>query len=443
MSKATRQARRRRIANAIRKAPPEALAPPDTYAQAEIAAMLRAIGIALIEVQQPTPTVTARLQEIAARYTTEPVHVVVLPTVLMIQVGTVGYEVDETKQSSLQLDMTGRIDDIAMLAAAGAIAPSEAIDAIEAARVLKPRFGPIPTMFGYAITTVGFGMIINPTWASLPGYLFLGLVVGAITQLSRPFPSLSPILPTLSAAIVTILATWFVAATAHDGLLRVIAPALVASLPGISLTIGAMELASSQPISGASRLMYGIAQLALLIFGVGLGLEIAGEVYPQPPSAQMGTWSLYAAIVVVGSGLFVYLSAPRGSLFWLMAAIGVALIGQEFAERIMSVSHSGFIGAILSVPFSMLASRLKTAPPSAVMMLASFWALVPGALSFESLSQAVSGGNFGIAGLGSTAAAILSIALGTLVGWSVFHTIDGRLQWWWNHTPKPLGKPVG
>ena len=45
-------------------------------------------------------------------------RVVVLPTVLMIQVGTVGYEVDESKQSS-QLDMAGRIDDIAVLAEGG------------------------------------------------------------------------------------------------------------------------------------------------------------------------------------------------------------------------------------------------------------------------------------------------------------------------------------
>ena len=111
----------------------------------------------------------------------------------------------------------------------------------------------------------------------------------------------------------------------------------------------------------------------------------------------MGNWSLYAAIIVVGNRLYIYLSAPRGSLVWLMAAIGVALVGQEFAEKTMSVSHSGFVGAILSVPFSMLASRIKTSPPAAVMMLASFWALVPGALSFESLSQAVAGGNFGIA----------------------------------------------
>ena len=432
-----RLARRRRIFNAIRKTPPAPLAPPDTHDQVEVAAMLREIGIALVEVEQPTQLVEGRLVQIAAQYTSEPVRVVVLPTMLMIQVGTVGYGVDGSTHSSLQLDMAGRIDDIASLAAVGAITPADAIAAIEAARTLRPRFGPVATTVGYAVTTVGFGMVINPTWASLPGYLFLGLVVGAIVQLGRPFPGLNPMLPTLSATIVTILATWFVADTANDGLLRVIAPPLVATLPGMALTIGAMELAASQIISGASRLVYGMAQLALLVFGVALGVQVAGVVYPQTPSAQMGAWSLYVAIVVVGIGLYVYLSAPRGSLVWLIAAIAVALVGQELAGKLMSASHSGFVGAILVVPFAMLAARIKTAPPAVVMMLAAFWSLVPGALSFESVSQAASGGNVGVSSLAATGAAILSIALGTVVGWSVFHTIDGRLPW-----PKGLDQPT-
>ena len=47
--------RRRRIIDAMRKTPPAPLAPPDTYDPREIAAMLREIGIALVEVAQPTP----------------------------------------------------------------------------------------------------------------------------------------------------------------------------------------------------------------------------------------------------------------------------------------------------------------------------------------------------------------------------------------------------
>jgi uncharacterized membrane protein YjjB (DUF3815 family) len=151
----------------------------------------------------------------------------------------------------------------------------------------------------------------------------------------------------------------------------------------------------------------------------------------------MGAWSLYVAIVVVGIGLYVYLSAPRGSLLWLIAAIAVALVGQELAGKVMSAAHSGFVGAILVVPFAMLAARIKTAPPAVVMMLAAFWSLVPGALSFESVSQAASGGNVGVSSLGATGAAILSIALGTVVGWSVFHTIDSKLPW-----PKGLDQPT-
>ena len=431
MSGGSRRPRRGRIVNALRKMPPAALAPPDSYHPMEVAAMLREIGIALVEVAQPTPIVEARLQQIARMYTAEPVRVVALPTVLMIQIGDDGYQIEGSTHSSLQLDQAGRVDDIATLAEAGAISPSGAIAAVTQARNLRPRDGSTATVVGYAVTTVGFGMVINPTWSALPAYLFLGLVVGAIVAMSGPLPSLTPILPTVSALTVTLLAIWFVDATAHDGLLRVISPALVATLPGMSLTIGAMELASAQIVSGASRLIYGISQLALLIFGVAIGLRIAGyPSAPRNPSEQLGTWSLYVAIVVVSIGLYIYLSAPRGSLLWLMAAIGVVLLTQAGAAHFMAASYSGFVGAIVAVPFAMLAARIKTAPPPIVMMLAAFWSLVPGALSFEAVGQAAAGASGpGATSLGATGAAILSIALGTLVGWSIFHTIDSRLPW--------------
>ena len=425
-----RRSRRGRIFDAVRKHPPTALAPPNTYPPADVAAMLREIGVALSEVAQATPIVEGRLVRIAAKYTTETVRMVVMPTVLMIQIGRDAYEVDGSTHSSLQLDAAGRIDDIASLAEAGAITPTDAVAAIEAAREMPPRFGRFTTAIGYAITTLGFGIMINPTWATLPGYLFLGLVVGLIVSYGGRYPSLTPILPTLSALVVTLLATWFVAAAVNDGLLRVISPALVATLPGMALTTGALELADSQIISGSSRLIYGISQLALLVFGVTLGMHIAGsEITPQNPSAPMGPFSLYVSIVIVAIGLSIYLSAPPGSLFWLTAAIAVAVLGQKLAESVMSAANSGFVGAALAVLFAMFATRIKNAPPAVVMLLASFWSLVPGALSFMSVSQAATGNDANVASLGAAGAAIASIALGTLVGWSIFRTIDNRTPW--------------
>ena len=145
----------------------------------------------------------------------------------------------------------------------------------------------------------------------------------------------------------------------------------------------------------------------------------------------MGEWSLYVAIVVVSVGLYIYLSAPTGSLMWIMAAVAVATLAQSAASTVMSNSHAGFVGAFVAVPFALLASRVKTSPPGIVMLLAAFWSLVPGALSFVSVGEAAGAQDSGadLTSLASTGAAILSIALGTLVGWSIFYTIDSRLPW--------------
>lgn len=409
----------------IRKEVPQALTGGSVDADTEVAAMLRELGIALIECEQPTHQVEARLRSIAKNYTSETVRVVVLPTALVVQVGTVAYEVETVVNPTTQLNLAGRVDAIAELAEFGAITAADAAREAAAARAMKPRFGPVVTVIGYTVTTLGFGMVINPTWASLWGYVFLGAVVGAIVMLGRPFPTLNAILPTLAAAVVTLLATWFVADAANDGLLRVISPPLVALLPGLALTIGAMELASAQMVSGATRLIYGVTQLMLLVFGVGMGIHLGGDLVPQQPSAQMGGWSLYVAVVVIAVGLYVYLSAPRGSFVWLVLIVGVALIGQKVGGTFLSPTHSGALGAFLVVPVAMLGARIKTSPPAIVMMLAAFWAMVPGALSFETLGEAVAGEG-DVMTLGSTVAAIFSIALGTLVGWSVFATINAR-----------------
>ena len=415
-----------RVWLALREEPPPPIAAPDAFDEAEVAAMLRELGMALIEVVQPTNLVRTRLLNIARRYTTKDVRVVALPTVLLVQVGTVGYEIDVTQRATAQLDLADRVANIARLAAAGAIAPADAVAKLAEARAMPLRFHPALVVLGYVVTTIGFGMVLNPTWASLWGHAFLGMVVGMIVVAAQRVPSLNAIVPTMAAMAVTVLATWFVADAANDGLMRVIAPSLVAILPGLSLTVGAMELAGSATIAGASRLVSGIVQLMLMVFGVALGTALAGKVAPQQPSAQMGPWAFYVAILVIGAGLYIYLSAPRGSLIWLTLAVGVALIGQKVGTALLSPAHAGALGAALVLPFALVATRLKGAPTPLVMVLAAFWALVPGAMSFESMSQAASGGHGDLPTLITAIAAVFSIALGTVISWSLISAFTTR-----------------
>ncbi|MCB0932877.1 MAG: threonine/serine exporter family protein [Mycobacterium sp.] len=415
-----------RITDAFRKPVPPPLVVPDQYDPTDVAAMLREIGIALVEAAQPIQAVEQRLVEIGARYTTEPVQAAVLPTMLFIQIGTATHQMEASAQPSGLLGTASQVDEIAGLAAAGAIAPSDAVAAVRAARKQPPRFGPVLTTLGYAVTTVGFGMSIDPSWKGLPAHLFLGLVVGVIVLIARPFPNLGPILPTLSALVVTLLATWFVADVANDGLLRIISPALIATLPGMALALGAIELADGRIISGASRTVYGLAQMGLLVYGVVLGVRIAGQVQAHTPSTPMGPWASYASIVVIAAGLYFYLSAPRGSLVWLLLTTAVATLAQDLAGLFLDNAHSGFVAAMVAIPFAMLASRIKGAPPSAVLSLAAFWSLVPGQLAFMSLSRKASGDFADTATLSVAGAAIISIALGTLVGWTLVRTFADK-----------------
>lgn len=58
------------------------------------------------------------------------------------------------------------------------------------------------------------------------------------------------------------------------------------------------------------------------------------------------------------------------------------------------------------------------------MMLAAFWALAPSAVSFETLGDAITLGRDALPIVGGCIAAIFSIALGTLIGWSVFNPVS-------------------
>lgn len=413
----------RSLTEALRKPVPPPIAPPDHYPPEDVAAMLREVGAALVECSQPIQLIEQRLGTIAARYTSEPIQVAVLPTMLFVQIGTATHQMESSVQSSGLFDMAARIDEIAALASAGAISPQDAVAAVHAARTAPPRFGPVLTTVGYALTTVGFGMVVEPTWRALVAHLFLGLVVGLIVQVSLRFPGLVPILPTLSAVVVTLLGTWFVADVAHDDLLRVITPALIATLPGMALVIGSIELASGKIISGSSRVLYGIAQLGLLVYGVVIGVRIAGPVTQQGAPTPMGAWATYVSVLVIAVGLYFYLSAPRGSLAWLALVIGVSMLAQNVAGLALNTAHSGFIGAMVAIPFAVLCARIRTAPPAGVLALAAFWSLVPGQLTFMSVSRAAAGDAAETASIGVAAAAIASIALGTLVGWSLLRTI--------------------
>ena len=110
----------------------------------------------------------------------------------------------------------------------------------------------------------------------------------------------------------------------------------------------------------------------------------------------------------------------------LLLTIGVSILAQNLAGLVLNSAHSGFIAAMVAIPFAMLTSRIKATPPAGALTMAAFWSLVPGQLTFMSVSRSASGDYADTASMSAAGAAIMSIALGTLVGGAWFAPLPAQ-----------------
>jgi uncharacterized membrane protein YjjB (DUF3815 family) len=217
--------------------------------------------------------------------------------------------------------------------------------------------------------------------------------------------------------------TWFAPLIGGDTV-RLLAPPLISFLPGAVLTVAAMELTSNQVVAGASRLVYGLAQLLLLAFGVVAAVTVAGPFTAEHDIATLGRGAAWVGVLLVAVGHRFFSSPPRGTFWWLLLALYAAYAAQAVGAVLLSPQLSGFLGGLVIVPVAQLIAGRRSGPPALVTMLPAFWLLVPGALGFRSISEIAVGSSLGIQDLVATALSLFSIALGVLVGTAL--TRDAR-----------------
>jgi uncharacterized membrane protein YjjB (DUF3815 family) len=162
--------------------------------------------------------------------------------------------------------------------------------------------------------------------------------------------------------------------------------------------------------------VYGIAQLLLLAFGVIAGAAVTGG-FPTTVErgAELGWWAPLVGLLFLAGGNILFLSAPRRSFAWLLLSLLVTYGALTLGTLVLGAELSPFAGALVVIPFARLIARFRTAPPASVTTLASFWLLVPGALGFLGVSQAITGGTGGVNQVLGTGISVFAIAVGILV----------------------------
>jgi uncharacterized membrane protein YjjP (DUF1212 family) len=397
------------------------------------------LGQAYLASGEQTALVELYLRRIAAAHGVRRARVVAFPTALFITVQDGAEErvtLAEAPTQTLRLDQIADVYSLGEKAQVGEVTPPAGLERLTAILRQPPRFGPVAAVVGHAILSVGIALVLMPALRNLIAAAVLGAIVGALNAFNRGRPILAAPLSVVSAALVSVLV--FVAVKHGlpvDPQYALVAP-LVTFLPGARLTFGMVELAYGDMVSGSSRLITGFVELILLVFGLTAGALIVGyrpenlvDAARDSVPAPWGIVAPWLGVIVFWIGAYLTFSAPPRSSWWMLLVLLLAFAAQQLAAGPFGTDISGFFGTLVATPLGYLIQKRFKGPPALVTFLPSFWLLVPGAMGLLSVKRLLSEPTR-LDGLVSVTLVLASIALGTLVGASLYKWLTETFNWW-------------
>jgi uncharacterized membrane protein YjjP (DUF1212 family) len=409
--------------------------PPARDTDALLEFMCR-LGQAYLASNEQTALVELFLRQVALAQGSGVTRVVVFPTAVFISLHDGVQErvtLAEGLTQTLRLDQIADVYELGAAAQQGALAPREGIEQLTATLQKSPRFGRTGVVLGHTVLSVGLAIVLMPAITNLAAAALLGAIVGALKVLNRDRPVLAVPLPVVAATLVSALVFLAMKYGLPVDPLHALVPPLVAFLPGAMLTLGMVELAYGDMVSGSSRLITGFVQLVLLAFGLAAGAALIGynpdSLLDSATQRVAVAWEPWAGVVVFGIGVFLHFSAPRKSLLWMLLVLLLAFAAQQLAAELLGNPVSGFFGMVVATPLSLLIQLRFKGPPAMVTFLPGFWLLVPGSLGLLSITRMLSDRAAGFDGLISAVFALASIALGTLMGASLYKSLAEMLGW--------------
>lgn len=402
---------------------------------AELMEFLLRLAQAYLACGEQTALVELFLRRSAAAARMRRTRVVALPTAIFLSVHDGVREhvsISEGPQRGLRLDQIAEVYQLGREAQSGALQPAEGLERLNAIMRQPPRFTLPWRVFGHMLFTVGLAMVLMPTAANLLTAAVLGAGVALLKAISHNRSVLDAPLSVVAAALVSAAVFIGVQYGLPVDPLHAFVPPLVTFLPGAMLTFGMIELAYGDMVSGTTRLMSGVVQLVLLAFGLAAGAALVGFspadllVAVERPTILDGDGWL--GVLVFGVGVCLHDSAPKNALPWVLLSLIVTFETQRLAAGEFGPLVSGFFGMLVATPLGYLIQLRFKGPPSMVTFLPCFWLLVPGSVSLLSVTRMMTDYSAGLQELINATYVFVSLALGTLVGASLYKFVTERLR---------------
>ena len=398
---------------------------------ADTLALMVVAGEAMTDSGYPVNLVRTSLEDIAAVNGKAGTEVLVFPTALMVSMED-GRKV-ETKavssgQSPLLLFQIERLDTAVNEARAGTVRPATSRARILAVRRLPLPFGVWQRILGYVVLSLGLSVLLGASWLGVALAAALGALVGVLLLLGRRIGSQYQAIVTVGAAfLVSLVVLLVVRADLDPGVFPSLVAPLVILLPGALLTTAVIELSTGQIMAGSARLAAGAMQLVLLAFGIVAAGALVGVPGIQLDAAEqpLGPAAPWIGVALFGAGIVIYQCARPSALGWILLVLYVAYGAQVLGDILFGGVLSAFIGAFAMTPVALVVARQRSGPPAIVSFLPAFWLLVPGALGLVGVTNILDGDEGGVGTLVTTAATMVAIALGVLLGLGLSTWISG------------------
>lgn len=352
-------------------------------------------------------------------------QVVAFPTVLFVELskgGVVRIQLSGDTQSDLRFEQIEALYTMVRRAEAGDCPPDEGLAELDRIEAMPAHFTWKARLGGHVLLVMGLTLLLQPSAVGLLAGAMLGLAVGWVKLL--PLPTIDVLVPVL-VAFGCALAVFTTFDHIHNEVsaLRLLIPALVTFLPGSMITLGTMELASDELVSGASRIVAGIVQLALLTFGIVAAAEVVGLPggdLDDTPADLLGWWAPWAGVGLYGLGVCLHFVARPRTIGWVLLVLVAAYAGQVVGAELISGGISAFVGAAVMAPLAM-AIEHHGGPPARITFAPAFWMLVPGAIGLIGVTELTTAGSaLAATDLTTTFLSIAAVAFGIFAGQRIY-----------------------
>ena len=265
-----------------------------------------------------------------------------------------------------------------------------ALSRLEAIASAPPRYPTLVTALAFGVASAGAATFFGGGLSDLVLALVFGFALCFLGRLLEKSPEQVGVFEPLASFLVGFLSL-VVTRTLLPADDRIVTLAgLIVLLPGLTLTVSLIDLATRHWVSGTARLAGAAAIFLTILFGVALAWRLGDAILPVDarPHATVAlpAWSEWVAVACVPIAFAVILEARVSEIPVILAIAAAGYAAGRYGSLGLGADLGPFLGALVVGVLSNLYARVLD-HPALVPSTPGILFLVPGSLGYRSLTS--------------------------------------------------------